>query len=223
MNKITNIFLLLVTFPVMLICIFIGGDLPIDMLKTTGGQIPYQQAIFWIVATLVFVILIRRILKRWTGMQILSQKQKFVWNQEVSKERKVRILLYNCLEALALFSLAYGLYRVCPQGWPIPLAYGIGGLEIIFTSLFSWFSKTWRIGITKKAVVLADREVKALYFLGLRKIFIHQETLHFNYKDDLQLNMPFGAVEDKKEFMQTIWANVNQDKVYAEESFKDFL
>lgn len=223
MNKITNIFLLLVTFPVMLICIFIGGDLPIDMLKTTGGQIPYQQAIFWIVATLVFVILIRRILKRWTGMQILSQKQKFGWNQEVSKERKVRILLYNCLEALALFSLAYGLYRVCPQGWPIPLAYGIGGLEIIFTSLFSWFSKTWRIGITKKAVVLADREVKALYFLGLRKIFVHQETLHFNYKDDLQLNMPFGAVEDKKEFMQTIWANVNQDKVYAEESFKDFL
>ena len=223
MNKITNIFLLLVTFPVMLICIFIGGDLPIDMLKTTGGQIPYQQAIFWIVATLVFVILIRRILKRWTGMQILSQKQKFVWNQEVSKERKVRILLYNCLEALALFSLAYGLYRVCPQGWPIQLAYGIGGLEIIFTSLFSWFSKTWRIGITKKAVVLADREVKALYFLGLRKIFVHQETLHFNYKDNLQLNMPFGAVEDKKEFMQTIWANVNQDKVYAEESFKDFL
>ena len=75
MNKITNIFLLLVTFPVMLICIFIGGDLPIDMLKTTGGQIPYQQAIFWIAATLVFVILIRRILKRWTGMQILSQNK----------------------------------------------------------------------------------------------------------------------------------------------------
>ncbi len=223
MNKITNIFLTLVTLPIMLICIFIGGDLPIDMLKTTGGQIPYQQAIFWVAAALLFVILIRRSLKRWTGMQILNQKQKFFWNQEVSKERKVRILLYNFLEALTLFSLAYGLYRICPQGWPIPLVYGIGGLEILFTSFFSWFSKTWRIGITKKAVVLADREVKALYFLGLRKIFVHQETLHFNYKDDLQLNMPFGAVENKKEFMQTIWANVNQDKVYAEESFKDYL
>lgn len=223
MNKITNIVLLLVTIPVMLICIFIGGDLPIDALKTTGGQLPYQQAIFWVSAGLVFMILIRRSLKRWTGMQIVRQKRKFLWNEEVSSERKKRVLMYNLLEATALFAVALGLYRICPQGWPIPLAYSIGGVEILISSLLAWFGKTWRIGITKKAVVLADREVKALYFLGLRKVFVHQETLHFDYKDDLQLHLPFGSVENKKEFIQMIWANVNQDKVYAEESFKDFL
>lgn len=207
----------------MLICIFIGGDLPIDPLKTTGGQLPYQQVIFWVCAGLVFTILIRRSLKRWTGMQILSRKEKYIWNEEVSVERKKRVVLYNVLESAALLALSFGLYRMCPQGWPIALAYGIGVIDIWIFSIFSWYSKTWRIGITKKALVLADREIKAVYFLGLRKVYVHQETLHFDYKDDLQLHVPFGTVEKKKEFIQTIWANVNQDKVYAEESFKDFL
>lgn len=207
----------------MTLCIFIGGDLPIDPLKTTGGQLPYQQAIFWISGGLVFTILIRRSLKRWTGMQILSKKEKYVWNQEVSVDRKRRVVLYNLLESSALLAICFGLYRMCPQGWPIALAYGIGVMDIWIFTAFSWFTKTWRIGITKKALVLADREIKALYFLGLRKIYIHQETLHFDYKDDLQLHLPFGAVENKKEFIQTLWANLNQDKVYAEESVKDYL
>ncbi len=223
MNKITNILLLLVTLPIMLVCIIIGGDLPVEALKTTGGQLPYQNVIFWVAGGLVFTILLRRSLKRWTGMQILGQKSKFIWNQEISLERKTRVLMYNLLEAAALLSMAYGLYRMCPQGWPIPLAYGIGGVEIILFSIFGWFSKTWRIGITKKAIVLADREVKALYFLGLRKIYIHQETLHFDYKDDIQLNMPLAPVENKEEFMQILWDNLNQEKVYAEESAKDFI
>lgn len=214
---------MLVTIPIMLICILIGGDLTIDPLRTTGGQLPYQPIIFWVCAAIVFTILMRRSLKRWTGMQILSQKTKFIWNEEVSKDRKKRVVLYNLLESAMLLSICFGLYRICPQGWPIALAYGIGVVDILIFTVFSYFTKTWRIGITKKAIVLADREIKALYFLGLRKIYIHQETLHFDYKDDLQLHVPFGTVENKKEFIQTLWANVNQDKVYAEESVKDYL
>lgn len=223
MNKITNIVLLLVTIPIMLICIYIGGDLQIEPLRTTGGQLQHQNIIFWVSGSVVFLILIRRSLKRWTSMQILSQKTKYVWNQEVSQERKNRVVLYNILEASALLALSFVLYQTCPQGWPIALAYGIGVVDILIFTLFSYFSKTWRIGITTKALVLADREIKAIYFLGLRKIYIHQETLHFDYINDLQLHVPFGTVENKKEFIQVLWANLNQEKVYAEESVKDYL
>lgn len=223
MNKITNILLLLVTLPIMGICIFIGRDLPIETLKTTGGQLPYQPIIFWVSAALVFLIVSRRSIKRWTGMQLISQKDKFLWNQEVSLERKKRVVLYNGLESLALLAISIGLFKICPVGWPISLAYGIAVFDGIIFTIFAWFMKGWRIGFTKKALILSDREVKAVYFLGLRKIYIHHETLHFDFIKDLKLNIPFGAVQDQKDFMIKLWANLDQEKVYAEESVKNIL
>jgi hypothetical protein len=223
MNKITNILVLLVTLPIMAILIFIGRDLPIEPLKTTGAQLPFQTIIFWVMASIVFLIISRRSVKRWTGLQLIGKTGKFIWNQEVSLERKKRIVLYNALESFALLCISIGLYKVCPAGWPIALAYGIGVFDEIIFTIFAWFKKGWRIGFTKKALILSDREVKAVYFLGLRKIYIHHETLHFDFIKDLQLNIPFGAVEDKEGFIQTLWANLNQDKVFAEESVKEYL
>jgi hypothetical protein len=223
MNKITNILLLLVTIPIMGICIFIGRDLPIEPLKTTGAQLPYQNILFWVLASIVFLIIARRSVKRWTGMQLMGQTQKFIWNQEVSFERKKRVVLYNMLEALALLCISVGLFEICPVGWPIALAYGIAVFDGLAFTIIAWFKKSWRIGFTKKALILSDREVKAVYFMGLRKIFIHQETLHFDFIKDLKLNIPFGAVENQKEFIQTLWANLDQEKVYAEESIKELL
>jgi hypothetical protein len=223
MNKITNILLLLVTFPVMGICIFIGRDLPIEPLRTTGGQIPFQDLIFWIAASIVFIIIGRRSVKRWTGMKLISQTTKFVWNEEVCLERKKRVLLYNLLETTVFLCLSFGLYEICPQGWPIALAYGTGVVDSLMFSLIGWFRKAWRIGFTKKALILADRDIRAVYFLGLRKIYIHQDNLHFDFIKDLQLHVPLSAVENKEHFIQTLWANLDQDKVYAEESVKEYL
>ncbi len=207
----------------MWICIFIGRDLPIETLKTTGGQIPYQQVIFWSAAGIVFLIIARRSVKRWTGMQLIRQTEKFVWNEEVSLDRKKRVLLYNFMEALALLSISVGFFEICPVGWPIALAYGIPVFDGIIFTIFAWFKKGWRIGFTKKALILSDREVKAVYFLGLRKIYIHHETLHFDFIKDLKLNVSFGAVKNKEEFINVLWENLDQDKVFAEESVKDYL
>ncbi len=223
MNKITNILLLLVTIPIMGICIFVGRDLPIETLKTTGSQLPFQNVIFWSAASLVFLIIARRSVKRWTGMQLIGLTDKYIWNQEVSLERKKRVLLYNFLEALALLCISFGLYKTCPSGWQIALAYGIAVFDTLIFTVFAWYKKGWRIGFTKKALILSDREIKAVYFLGLRKIYIHQETLHFDFIKDLQLNIPFGAVQDKKDFIQTLWNTLDQEKVYAEESVKEYL
>jgi len=223
MNKITNILLLLVTIPIMWICIFIGRDLPIETLKTTGGQLPYQQIIFWSAASIVFLIIARRSVRRWAGMQLISQTEKFIWNQEVSPDRKKRVLLYNFLEALALLCISIGLFETCPVGWPIAFAYGIAVFDGIIFTIFAWFRKGWRIGFTKKALILSDREVKAVYFLGLRKIYIHHETLHFDFIKDLKLNVSFGAVQNKEEFINALWENLDQDKVFAEECVKAYL
>jgi len=37
------------------------------------------------------------------------------------------------------------------------------------------------------------------------------------------LNVSFSAVENQKEFIQKLWANLDQEKVYAEESVKEVL
>jgi hypothetical protein len=45
MNSFINILLLIVTFPTMLLCIFIGFDLPIEFLRTTARTMPYASEI----------------------------------------------------------------------------------------------------------------------------------------------------------------------------------
>lgn len=220
MNKITNILLVLSSIPILGLCVFIGLDLPLELLKTTGAQLPYQDILFGACFGWLFFIVFRRSMKRWTGMRLVNQLEKFVWNQPISKNRKQRVITYNLLETLVFTSLAIGTYLLCPQGWLISLGYGIGCIDnLVFTVLGS-SKNLWRIGITKKAVLLADRDVRVAYFYGLRKISFAQETLFFDYIKDLHLHLPLTAVEDQKSFFAHLANCIDEEKVYWDESTK---
>ncbi|MNE92148.1 hypothetical protein D3C80_1898440 [compost metagenome] len=106
------------------------------------------------------------------------------------------------------------------ESWPIAAVYGLMVLDqLVFLAIAqSWF----RVGITHKAVVVADREVRVLYFSGLRRVETHQQTLYFEYIEDLQLFFPINCIPEGKydEFRTAMEERVNRDRVFFSEGFK---
>jgi len=63
-----------------------------------------------------------------------------------------------------------------------------------------------------------------LYFSGLRKVSVHQQSIFFDYIKDLQLSFPTQCIkpENRQTFVDKLEAKVNREKVFFSESFKDF-
>jgi len=85
---------------------------------------------------------------------------------------------------------------------------------IIFLS-YGLLAKKFRVGITSKAVLVADREVSVLYFSGLRQISISQQTVYFEYIGNLQMNFPVDCLDgqNKSDFFETLRGQVDENRV----------
>ena len=97
MNSFINILLLIVTFPTMLLSIFIGFDLPIEFLRTTAREMPYSSEILLVFGLLLLVISLRRSIRRWMGVRMTKQTKKFHLNSEISQTRKQRVVVYTLI------------------------------------------------------------------------------------------------------------------------------
>src|SRR5690554_7995562 len=73
--------------------------------------------------------------------------------------------------------------------------------------------------MTRKAIVAVDREVKAIYFKGLKRISISKGQLFFEYNNDLVLDFALSDIppERQEEFMNLLRNNVDENKVRSEE------
>ena len=78
MNRFINMLLLVLLFPTMFLTIYVCFDLPIGFLKTTGAHLPYKFELFLGLGLLLFVINLRRSIRRWMGMRIVSKKKNLV-------------------------------------------------------------------------------------------------------------------------------------------------
>ena len=154
------------------------------------------------------------------GIKLVNQTEKFIWNEPISKERKKRVVTYNFLELIVMLSLALGTMALTEKAYFVSLGYGIGCLDSLVFIIVGMLKPIWRVGITKKAVLMSDRDVRVLYFLGLRKISFSQETLYFDYIKDLHLHLPLTPVDNKKEFLQALDKQIDQEKVYWDHSAK---
>ena len=214
MNSFINVLLLVVTFPTMLLSVFVGFDLPVDFLNTTGGKLLYRFEIFLLLGLVYAIISLRRSVRRWMGVRMTSQINKFAWNGEISKERKQRVILYTCLEASLLFFLALSFYFVTNQAFFISLVLMFFSLESIVFLLVN-VKRKFRVGITSKAVLVSDREVILIYLAGLRKVSVSQQTIYFDYIEELQLSFPIDCIEEgsRPEFFQTLEAQLDPNRV----------
>lgn len=218
MNKAINSLLLLLLFPTMLLTIFVGFDLPIDFLRVSGANLPYRFEAFLLMGTLILLLLLRRSVKRWMGANIVRQQNRFKWNVAAGPDRVKRIMTYIGLESLIMTAVAVGLYSITPEAWPPALAFLFGALEGLIFGLVAKSKKWFRIGLSSKALIVADREVTLLYFNGLRKISVHQQSVYFDYIQGLQLSFPVDCLPEGEEhaFFSLLEANVNRDKVFFE-------
>ncbi len=150
------------------------------------------------------------------GVKLVNQISKFTWNHTVSTSRNKRVQVYTFTEAFVLLAVGVVLYQVTHEAWLAAFAFIFGAID---NTIFTWLgvSKSWfRAGITSKAIIVADRDVSLIYFTGLRKISIHQQTIFFDYIQGLQLSIPADCIEtsSKDEFFSTLTNLLDTNKVF---------
>jgi hypothetical protein len=198
--------------------ILIGFDISIDMFKirTTGAQLPYRFEILLGLGLFILIVNVRRSIRRWMGMRLVNQIEKFKWNQPMSEERVKRVRTYNFLEGFVMLFIAITLYIVSPEAWMPAIGFAFCTVDNIIFTLVGVSGKRFRAGITSKAVITADRDVNLVYFSGLRKVTIHQQSMFFDYIKELQLSFPIDCVkeEQRDEFFEVLENQLDRDKVF---------
>lgn len=221
MNRAINLLLLVVSFPAVAFAIFVGFDLPIEFLHSTAAQLPYRGVIFICLAAALLALILKRSVSRWVGVGMTRKPERFLWYADIGKERKKQVRMYLVIEAITALVFAYTTYSLTPEAWPLTLVYTLLFLDQLLFLLVAtpWF----RVGITHKALVVADREVRVLYFSGLRRVESHQQTVYFEYIEELQLFFPTNCIPEGKygDFRTALETRVNRDRVYFSDKFKD--
>ncbi len=224
MNKFVNILTFLLLAPTFGVAIFAGFDLPVEFLKSSGNNLPFLSQIFLAFAVIFFMINGRRAMKRWTGLRMVNQQSKFQWNHEIDKKRKSQVNMYLIMEGIVYLLIAFAFHYLTDKAIYVSIVFVVIGLDHILFLLYGNIFHKWRLGITNKAIVIGEREFKAIYFSGLRRVSVHQQTLFFDYKDDLQLAISIDSVspENRATFRTLLEEKVNRDRVYFSEEFKTF-
>ena len=87
------------------------------------------------------------------------------------------------------------------------------GESIVF--LLYGYNGRFRVGISSKAIIAADREVVIVYFTGLQKITLGKDSIYFDYIKELQLLFPTDCLEANQmsAFKQEVQQMIDRDKV----------
>ncbi|MFM6945805.1 MAG: hypothetical protein ACKOWW_01575 [Flavobacteriales bacterium] len=213
MNSFINLLLLLVSLPTLLVSVFIGFDLPVEFLKSTAAELPYIKELYFTLGLLILIIGLRRTVRRWMGVSMVKQQDKFVWNQQISTERSKRVFVYNGLEALVFLSLIIAHLFLTTSAYFIVIVYFILLTDSILFVLMN--QKNFRVGLSSKAILVADREIILIYLHGLRKVSVSQQTIYFDYIEDLQLTFPLDCIQEdqKTAFFGALEAQIDRDHV----------
>ena len=213
MNSFINLLLLVISLPTLLLSVFVGFDLPIDFIHTTGKRLPFRTEIYLVLGLLLLIIGLRRSIRRWMGVNMVKQQTKFIWNQPISTERKKRVFVYNSLETLVFLSLMLAHLFLSQVAFFVVTAYLILALDAILFLLIN--GKEFRVGLSSKAILVADREIVLIYLNGLRKVSVSQQTIYFDYIEELQLSFPLDCIEpaQKTEFFEALERQIDRDRV----------
>ncbi len=222
MNRSINILLFLLFVPIALFSIVVGFDLPLSFLKTSGENLPFIQEIYYVAAALFFMIGARRSLRRWSGLKLVSNTSKYIWSKPMDKKRTGRVGMYLILEGVFHLVFALVLHEVTSYFLPVSIVLILLSVDHFIFAILGSTRKLYRVGITKNAIVFADREVNVIYFSGLRSVSIQQDSLYFDYIKELQLTAPLDGISsaDRASFRETVANLVDRNVVFFSEGFK---
>jgi hypothetical protein len=214
MNSFINILLLIVSILTLFFCVFVRFDLPLEMFKTTAAQLPYRFEIFLGFGLMLMLISVRRTIRRWVGIRMVNQTEKFKWSGKISSSRRQRVIVYTIIESVIICIIGFAFIILTKEAW-IPAAVMIFfGIEGVFYILVNAKNK-FRVGLSSKAILAVDREVILLYMEGLRQVSVSQQTIYFDYIQDLQLSFPTDCIEEsnREDFFENLKQSVNREKV----------
>jgi hypothetical protein len=218
MNRVFNIWILIITVLTFPFAIAVGKNLDFSLFGVSiqGEEFIYKELVFSISAGLIFLLGAIRSSRKWLGMRVVQQVKRFKFSTPVSEQRKKRVLLYNSIEIIFYLVFAAGLIYFSMSALFVALVFIILALDSLINTILGVKGKRYRLGLTKKAVVMADRETKAIYFNGLKKISKHQQTLYFEYVNGLVLHFPTNLLPDEEwsDFASSLKEQVSPEKVY---------
>ena len=218
MNRIFNIWILIITVLTFPVAIAVGNNLDFSLfgLEIQGEEFEYKEVVFTVSAGLIFLLSVIRSSKKWLGMRVVEQVDRFKFSTPISDNRKKRVLLYNLIEIVFFLIFSAGLLYFSTAALYVSLVFVIVAADSLINTFMGISGGRYRIGVTSKAIAMADRETKAIYFKGLKKISHHQQTLYFEYVNGLVLHFPTNLIpEDKWEiFVSTLKDQVSPEKVY---------
>lgn len=218
MNKFYNIWTLIFTMLTIPFVFAVGWNIDFSIfgLNVPGEEFKYADLFFSISAGIVFALGVLRASKKWAGLNITRQKSRFLFYSSISYSRQKRVVLYNILEMSFYLIFAFFFLVVMQTALYLGLVFVLLFLENLINILFGVFKQTYSIGITSKAIIFVDRDVKAIYFKGLKKISKHQQTIYFEYVNDLVLHVPTNIIPKEQEdsFLRTLQGVVDPTKVF---------
>ena len=78
----------------------------------------------------------------------------------------------------------------------------------------------FRVGISSKAVIVADREVTIGYFSGLRQVTLGTESIYFDYiKNTAFFSHRFINDADIASFRSSVKSMIDQDRVFVRNKY----
>ncbi|PKR79742.1 hypothetical protein CW751_13535 [Brumimicrobium salinarum] len=218
MNKIYNTWIFIISILTLPFAFAVGLNevFGIFGMKIHGDKFAYKELVFGISAGLIFIIGAMRSSRKWSGIKIVNQIDRFQFNTLISQERKQRVLLINSIEIIGFFLIGIVFFIFSIDAVYISLIFLIFIIDAIVNTIRGVVSKKYRVGMTKKAIVAVDREVIAIYFKGLKRISIQKDLLFFEYVNDLVLDFSLQNIpaEKQEEFMRLLRSNVDEKKVF---------
>ena len=220
MNKFVNLVTLVIVFPLILFSVYIGLDVPIDSLGITGSEIPYQKEVFYIGTFICGLFHLLRSVKRWSALRVANKISQFKWSARIGKKRSGRVITYLFLEIFLMLCFSIAFFKLTPASFSIYSLLILSSIDSLFFIVFG--KKKYRISVSSKAIVIADREVQVIYFKGLRKISIHQQSVFFEYIENLQLFFPLNSLEEKdvSVFFNELNKLIDRERVYLGNTHK---
>lgn len=196
-----------------MVSVFIGFDLPVEFLKSTAAELPYIKELYFTLGLLILIIGLRRTVRRWMGVSMVKKQDKFVWNQQISPERNKRVIVYNGLEALVFLSLIIAHLFLTTSAYFIVIVYFILLADSILFLVIN--QQNFRVGLSSKAILVADREIILIYLNGLRKVSVSQQTIYFDYIEELQLTFPLDCLQEehKASFFHALESQIDREHV----------
>lgn len=218
MNRFYNLWITIVCILTLPVALSVGLNEDFTILGFTieGEEFAYGEIVFAASAGLLLILGGLKAVRKWMGLRLIAQKDKFSFITPISDKRKKRVALYSGLEVVFLIFWSIVFYLMANAAWPLVVALLFLALEHTLNVFIGLKLNKYGIGITNKALLRVDREVDVLYFSGLQKISFQQQNIFFEYINDLALFIPLDAIpEDKKtEFDLILKEKINPERVY---------